>query len=213
MYRYDIIYEALQEQIDDGEITLEFAEVVNDLAYERYVIEKKLTDEEKAERREGRKRKAKLAAKIATAIALGTAAIAFIKKFQSSKNSSSNKKSSSNNVLIHKDKLKHDRLTGEALKQCQDAIKECINELVMYNKKESPTREDYENAQQCVKRIYNTLEKIYKVSEEDIKNGTIPNADEFTRRLDMLHKKNMLYYKKFASPVYGKYLDSRFQRI
>ena len=58
----------------------------------------------------------------------------------------------------------------------------------------------------------NAVEKVL-CSEEDIKNGTIPNADEFNRRLDMLHKKHMLYYKKFASPVYGKYLDSRFQRI
>ena len=35
---YNMIIEALQEQIDDGEITLEFAEAVNDLAYEKYMM-------------------------------------------------------------------------------------------------------------------------------------------------------------------------------
>ena len=36
MYRYDIIYEDLQDRVYNGEITLEFAESVNDLAYDKY---------------------------------------------------------------------------------------------------------------------------------------------------------------------------------
>jgi len=34
---YDCIFESLQEKVNAGEITLEFAELVNDLAYEKYV--------------------------------------------------------------------------------------------------------------------------------------------------------------------------------
>lgn len=36
---YDLIFESLQERVDSGEITVEFAELVNDLAYKKYIIE------------------------------------------------------------------------------------------------------------------------------------------------------------------------------
>ena len=39
MVNYDTIFEALQEAVISGDITEEFAESVNDLAYEKYVIE------------------------------------------------------------------------------------------------------------------------------------------------------------------------------
>ena len=39
MNTYDIIYEELCNRVETGELTLEDAEVINDLAYERYVSE------------------------------------------------------------------------------------------------------------------------------------------------------------------------------
>ena len=37
MNRYNIIFEALQERVELGELTVEQAEVLNDIAYEKYV--------------------------------------------------------------------------------------------------------------------------------------------------------------------------------
>ena len=39
MSTYEIIFESLQNQINNGLITYELAEEVNDLAYEKYVME------------------------------------------------------------------------------------------------------------------------------------------------------------------------------
>lgn len=39
MYDYNLICEALQEAINNGEIDIDFAESVNDLAYSKYVLE------------------------------------------------------------------------------------------------------------------------------------------------------------------------------
>ena len=39
MTAYEIIFESLQNQLNQGLITYELAEEVNDLAYEKYVIE------------------------------------------------------------------------------------------------------------------------------------------------------------------------------
>lgn len=39
MNKYELIFESLQEQLDNGLITYELAEEVNDLAYEKYVVE------------------------------------------------------------------------------------------------------------------------------------------------------------------------------
>jgi len=39
MDMYDIMYEALQQRVDNGELTLEEAEIVNALAYEKYIGE------------------------------------------------------------------------------------------------------------------------------------------------------------------------------
>ena len=39
MNKYDEIFEALQEAVSSGDITEEFAESVNDLAYDKYVVE------------------------------------------------------------------------------------------------------------------------------------------------------------------------------
>ena len=36
MTKYDVLYEALQEQVETGDITLETAEYLNDIAYELY---------------------------------------------------------------------------------------------------------------------------------------------------------------------------------
>ena len=36
MTKYEIIYEALQEKVNSGELTVEDAEILNDIAYERY---------------------------------------------------------------------------------------------------------------------------------------------------------------------------------
>lgn len=36
MTKYDILYEAIQEQYENGELTLETAEYLNDVAYEQY---------------------------------------------------------------------------------------------------------------------------------------------------------------------------------
>ena len=36
MTKYDILYEAIQEQYENGELTLETAEYLNDVAYELY---------------------------------------------------------------------------------------------------------------------------------------------------------------------------------
>ena len=39
MNKYDLIFESLQESLDNGEITLEEAEILNDYAYDKYVEE------------------------------------------------------------------------------------------------------------------------------------------------------------------------------
>ena len=39
MNKYDIIFEALQEKLENGELTMEEAETLNDAAYNRYVTE------------------------------------------------------------------------------------------------------------------------------------------------------------------------------
>lgn len=39
MNKYDLIFESLQEYLDNGEITLEEAEILNDYAYDKYVEE------------------------------------------------------------------------------------------------------------------------------------------------------------------------------
>ena len=39
MNKYDIIFEALQEKLENGELTMEEAEALNDAAYNRYVTE------------------------------------------------------------------------------------------------------------------------------------------------------------------------------
>ena len=50
MSKYEIIFEALQEKYELGEITYKFANYVNDLAYEKYVMEKKTREEYNKER-------------------------------------------------------------------------------------------------------------------------------------------------------------------
>ena len=44
MTEYELIYEALNDAIDSGEIDTEFAEAVNDLAYDKYVNESRAID-------------------------------------------------------------------------------------------------------------------------------------------------------------------------
>lgn len=39
MTKYEIIYEELQSRVDKGELTVEQAEVLNDLAYDKYATE------------------------------------------------------------------------------------------------------------------------------------------------------------------------------
>ena len=58
MYEYDLILEELNERVECGELTLEEAELINDYAYDKYVIEKeknKETDDARTE--ENKKRK------------------------------------------------------------------------------------------------------------------------------------------------------------
>ena len=46
MYRYDIIHEELQDRVDCGMLALEDAEIIDDLAYERYADARSLSDVE-----------------------------------------------------------------------------------------------------------------------------------------------------------------------
>ena len=39
MNKYDIIFESLQEKVFDGELSVDEAEILNDLAYEKYILE------------------------------------------------------------------------------------------------------------------------------------------------------------------------------
>ena len=39
MNKYEIIFNTLQKKVDNGELTLEKASEINDLAYEKYVTE------------------------------------------------------------------------------------------------------------------------------------------------------------------------------
>ena len=39
MTKYEIIFEALQEKVNSGELTFEDASTLNDMAYEKYVVE------------------------------------------------------------------------------------------------------------------------------------------------------------------------------
>lgn len=45
MNKYDIIFESLQDKVNSGELAIEDAEILNDVAYEKYVFEKKTTAE------------------------------------------------------------------------------------------------------------------------------------------------------------------------
>lgn len=50
MSKYEIIFEALQSKVNLGELTIEDAEVINNLAYEKYVVEKKTTSQYRLEK-------------------------------------------------------------------------------------------------------------------------------------------------------------------
>ena len=39
MNEYDLIYEELCERVECGELSLEDAEIINDVAYDKYVME------------------------------------------------------------------------------------------------------------------------------------------------------------------------------
>ena len=39
MNKYDLIFEAVQESLNNGEITLEEAEFLNDYAYDKFIME------------------------------------------------------------------------------------------------------------------------------------------------------------------------------
>ena len=194
MTRYNIIYEELQDRVDCGVLALEDAEVINDLAYERYVIEKELTDAGK----EGRKRKAKLVNKIAKGIALGTSLLIIIKKLNSSK-----------------DKLKHNRLTGKALEDHQYIIKETIKKLEeIKSEVESLDTIDYKlftnyavKAGTMCGRISWHEKEIYKIRYQDFDNDRAYD-NEYAKRKKMLEHKQKLYEKKYVDPIYNKYHNS-----
>lgn len=46
MNKYEIIFESLQDMVNSGDLTLEQANEINDLAYEKYVIEAGLTQKQ-----------------------------------------------------------------------------------------------------------------------------------------------------------------------
>ena len=194
MTMYDVIHEELQDRVDCGVLALEDAEVINDLAYERYVIEKELTDAGK----EGRKRKAKLVNKIAKGIALGTSLLIIIKKLNSSK-----------------DKLKHNRLTGKALKDHQYIIKDTIKKLEeIKSEVESLDNIDYKlftnyavRAATLCGRISWHEQEIYKIRYQDFDNYRAYD-NEYAKRKKMLEHKQKLYEKKYVDPIYNKYHNS-----
>lgn len=43
--KYNIIFEELQNRVDSGELTIEDAEIINDLAYDKYFVEKKTREQ------------------------------------------------------------------------------------------------------------------------------------------------------------------------
>ena len=57
MNKYDLIFEAVQEFLDNGDITLEEAEFLNDYAYKRYITESELTKKEKKDKKKQYKQK------------------------------------------------------------------------------------------------------------------------------------------------------------
>ncbi len=57
---YDLIYTELCDRIEQGEITMEFAEVVNDLAYDKYIMESAIDREIEDLKRKKEALKAKL---------------------------------------------------------------------------------------------------------------------------------------------------------
>ena len=173
MYRYDIICEALQEQIEDGEITLEFAEMVNDLAYERYVIEKELT----AEEREGRKRKAKLIAKIAAGIALCVAIGNTI-----------------NNVVTGKYPNKDQRAGARYYREKLDKALNELKELKKhYDSMDTISQAEYEKAMEHV--------ELTKRRAMDIRLSKISRQGKIARKLSAKS------YQKFARNIDKNYKD------
>ena len=57
MNMYDVMYEAICDQYENGEITLEEAEILNDVAYDKYIIEAELTKQQKKEKKKEYKEK------------------------------------------------------------------------------------------------------------------------------------------------------------
>ena len=45
MTKYEMIFEAIQQKYDNGEITFEHAEKLNNIAYEKYAIESEEEDD------------------------------------------------------------------------------------------------------------------------------------------------------------------------
>jgi hypothetical protein len=85
--RYNAIFENLQEKVNKGEITLEDAQKVNDMAYDKYVFDdmfeeatKELTSEQKAEIKAKRKKLKKTLIKATALIAATATAIVILKK-------------------------------------------------------------------------------------------------------------------------------------
>ena len=212
MYRYDIIHEELQDRVDCGMLALEDAEILDDLAYERYVIEKKLTDEEKAEkaeRKEGRKRKAKLAAKIAAGIAAGIATLALIKKLQAKQNSGRNNSTAIQRISKNEalGLYYNGRSSGEDLKAWQADIKTCIQSLERIKGQDTITQEQYDETKRLLETIFVMQRKVYLM---DDKNYLSP--EERDKRKIMLAKKYHRYNKKYLHPIHDKYGSSRFKK-
>ena len=84
---YNVIFEKLQEKLNNGELTIEQANEVNDLAFDKYVFDdmfeeatKELTPEQKAEIKAKRKKLKKTLIKATALIAATATAIVILKK-------------------------------------------------------------------------------------------------------------------------------------
>lgn len=126
---YDRIFEALQEKIDSGLITVEDAETVNDLAYAKYMGEPKDDDEVSEENKKALKKK------IAKTIALASTAIATV-------------------VILKKicKKLNNKKMEKE-ISESQEKIKKLVPELKKYLNKDSININEYHEAEKINKNI------------------------------------------------------------
>lgn len=171
---YDRIFEVLQENVDSGVITVEDAEIVNDLAYAKYMCESKKDDDEVSE-----EKKKALKKKITKTLAIASTAIATA-------------------VILNKicKKINNKKMEKEIL-ESQETIKKLVPELKKYLNKDSINIDEFQKVVEInddisnsVNKIVDWKEKVHKITKEQhlenkikITRTKFTNIDQLTNKL------------------------------